>query len=86
MAESFQEFIAAEWELERQAWVREVAARLPEEELADVDVFQLRDDLAACEADDQPATAALEGAILDQAVAFKAARLRPPPAGGRAKR
>jgi hypothetical protein len=78
MGESFAEFIAAERALERQGWARADAARLPVAELASVDVFELRDEVADCHANQQPTTAALLAAIVDRAVAWQAARLRPP--------
>jgi hypothetical protein len=86
MAQSFEEFIAAEWELDRQAWARAEAAALPDEDLADLDPFQLRDDIAGCEADDQPTTAALLRAMLDQAIGWQATRLQPPRRRGDAER
>ena len=69
MSESFEEFIAAERALDRQGWARAEAARLPATELASIDVFALRDEIAACEANDQPTTAAPLVAIVDRAVA-----------------
>jgi hypothetical protein len=78
MGESFEEFIAAERALDRQEWARAEAARLPAAELASIDVFRLRDEIADCHANQQPTTAALLAAILDRAVAWQAARLRPP--------
>jgi hypothetical protein len=78
MGESFAELIAAERTLERQAWARADAARLPAAELASVDVFALRVEIADCHANQQPTTAALLAAIVDRAVAWQAARLRPP--------
>ena len=78
MAEPFAEFVAAERALDRQTWARAEAARLPAAELASIDVFALRDEIAACEANDQPTTAAPLVAIVDRAVAWQAARLRPP--------
>ena len=86
MGESFEEFVAAEWALERQAWARAEAARLPAAELASIDVFALREEIADCHANQQPASAALLVAILDRAVAWQAARLRPPSRLGGAKR
>jgi hypothetical protein len=86
MGESFAEFIAAERALERQGWARAEAARLPAAELASIDVVALRDEIADCHANHQPATAALLAAILDRAVAWQAARLRPPPRLGVAER
>jgi len=86
MAESFEEFIAAERALELRAWARAEAAALPAAELADLDVFALRDDLADCEANDQPTTAALDRAILDRAIQVQVARLRPPRSRGEAGR
>jgi hypothetical protein len=86
MAESFEEFITAERELGRQAWARAEAAALPDEDLAGLDPFQLRDDIADCEADDQPTTAALLRAMLDRAVAWQATRARPPRSRGEAER
>ena len=82
MGESFEEFIAAERALERQAWARAEAARLPIAELASIDVFALREEIA----DGQATTAALLAAIVDRAVAWQAARLRPPPHHRGAKR
>ena len=78
MGESFEELIAAERALDRQAWARAGAARLPVVELASIDVFELRDEIADCHANQQPTSAALLAAILDRAVAWQAARLRPP--------
>jgi hypothetical protein len=86
MGESFEEFVAAEWALERQAWARAEAARLPAAELASIDVFALREEIAGCHANQQPTSAALLAAILDRAVAWQAARLRPPSRLGGAKR
>jgi Domain of unknown function DUF29 len=86
MGESFEEFIAAERALDRQAWARAEAARLPAAELASIDVFELRDEIADCHATQQPTTAALLAAILDRAVAWQVARLRPPPHHRGAKR
>jgi hypothetical protein len=86
MGESIEEFIAAERALERQAWARAEAARLPATKLASIDVFALRDEIAACHANQQPTTAALLAAILDRAVAWQAARLRPPPRRGETER
>jgi hypothetical protein len=86
MAESFEEFMAAERELDRQAWARAEAAALPEQGLAGLDPFQLRDDIADCQADDQPTTAALLRAMLDRAIAWQATRLRPPRSRGQAER
>jgi hypothetical protein len=85
MGESFAEFIAAERALERQAWARAEAARLPAAELASIDVFALREEIADCHANDQPTSAALLAAIVDRAVAWQAAHLRPPPRRGRAE-
>ena len=85
MGESFEEFIAAERALERQGWARAEAARLPATELASIDVFALREEIAACHAIQQPTTAVLLAAILDRAVAWQAAHLRPPPRRGRAE-
>ena len=82
MGEPFAEFIAAERALERQAWAHAEAARLPAAELASIDVFALREEIAACHANQQPTTAALLAAIVDRAVAWQAARLRPPRRGG----
>jgi hypothetical protein len=78
MAESFEELITAERELDRQAWARTEAAALPEQDLAGLDPFQLRDDIADCDAGDQPTTAALLRAMLDRAIAWQATRLPPP--------
>jgi hypothetical protein len=86
VAESFEEFIAAERELDRQAWARAEAATLPEQDLAGLDPFQLRDDIAACQADGQPTTAALLRAILDRAIAWQATRLPRPRSKGEAAR
>jgi hypothetical protein len=86
MGESFEEFIAAELALERQAWARAEAARLPAAELAIIDVFELREEIADCQANQQPTTAALLAAIVDWAVAWQAAHLRPPPRRGVAER
>jgi hypothetical protein len=82
MGESFAEFIAAERALGRQAWARADAARLPAAELASIDTFELRDEIADCHATQQPTTAVLLAAILDRAVAWQAAHLRPPRRGG----
>jgi hypothetical protein len=86
MAESFEEFIAAERELGRQAWARAEAATLPEQDLAGLDPFQLRDDIAGCDADDQPTTAALLRAMLDRVIAWQATRGQPPRRRGEAER
>ena len=86
MAESFEEFMAAEREPDRQAWPRAEAAALPEQDLAGLDPFQLRDDLAGCEADGQPTTAALLRAMLDRTIAWQATRLPPPRSRGEAER
>jgi hypothetical protein len=86
MTESFEEFMAAERELGRQAWARTEAAALTEQDLASLDPFQLRDDIADCEADDQPTTAALLRAMLDRAIAWQATRARPPRSRGEAER
>ena len=86
MAESFEEFMAAERELGRQAWAHAEAAAIPDEDLAGVDPFQLRDDIADCEANDQPTTAALLRAMLDRAIAWQATRLQPPRSRGEAER
>jgi hypothetical protein len=85
MAESFEEFIAAERALERQAWARE-AARLPAAELASIDVFELRAEIADCHAKHLPTTAVLLAAIMDRAVAWHAAHLRPSPRRGEGER
>jgi hypothetical protein len=79
MGESFAAFIAAERALERQAGARGEAAWLPAAELASIDVFELRDEVADCLANQQPTTAVLLAGILDRAVAWQAARLRPLP-------
>src|SRR6266508_1566113 len=50
MGESFEEFIAAERALERQAWAHAEAARLPAAELASIDVVALREEIADCHA------------------------------------
>jgi hypothetical protein len=86
MSESFEEFIAAERELDRQAWARAEAASLTEQDLAGLDPFQLGDDLADCQANQQPTTAALLRAILDRAIAWQATRQRPPRRRGEAGR
>jgi hypothetical protein len=86
MGESFAEPIAAERALERLAWARAEAARLPAAELASIDVFELREEIADCHADQQPTTAALLVAIVDRAVAWQAASVRPPPRRGEAGR
>jgi hypothetical protein len=86
MAESFEEFIAAERELGRQAWARAEAAALPDEDLAGLDPFQLRDDIADCNANQQPTTAALVRAMLDRAIAWQATRVQPPRRRGEAER
>jgi hypothetical protein len=86
MAESFEEFMAAERELGRQAWARAEAAALIDEDLADLDPFQLRDDIAYCEANQQPTTAALLRAMLDRAIAWQATRAQPPRSRGEAER
>jgi hypothetical protein len=86
MGESFAEFIAAERALERQAWARAEAARLPAAELASIDVFELREEIAHCHANQQPTSAALLAAILDRAVAWQAAHLRQPRRRGGAER
>jgi hypothetical protein len=86
MGESFEEFVAAEWALERQAWARAEAARLPAAELASIDVFALREEIADCYANQQPTSAALLAAILDRAVAWQAGRLRRPRRRGGAER
>jgi len=80
--ESFKAFIAAERALERQGWARAQAARLPAVELATIDLFALREEIADCHPNQQPTTAALLAAILDRAVAWQAAHLRPPRRGG----
>ena len=82
MGESFEEFIAAERALGRQAWAHAEAARLPAAELASIDVVALRNEIADCHATQQPTTAALLAAILDRAVTWQAAHLRPPRRGG----
>jgi hypothetical protein len=82
MGESFAEFIAAERALERQAWARAEAARLPAAELASIDVFALRDEVADCHANHQPTTAVLLAVIVDRAVAWQVAWLRQPPRPG----
>jgi hypothetical protein len=86
MDESFEELIAAERALDRQAWARAEAARLPVAELASIDVFELREKIADGHADGQPTTAALLVAIVDRAISWQAARLRPPPRRGKAER
>jgi hypothetical protein len=86
MAESVVEFIAAERELGRQVWARAEAAAMPDEELAGLDPFQLRDDIAGCDANQQPTTAALLRAMLDRAIAWQATRARPPRRRGEAER
>jgi len=82
MGESVAEFTAAERALGRQAWARAEAARLPAAELASIDTFELRDEIADCHATQQLTTAVLLAAILDRAVAWQAARLRPSRRGG----
>jgi hypothetical protein len=86
MAESFEEFIAAERELGRQAWPRAEAAAMPDQDLAGLDPSQLRDDIAGCVADGQPTTTALLRAMLDRAIAWQATRARPPRRRGEAER
>jgi hypothetical protein len=86
MGESFAELLAAERALDRQAWARAEAARLPATELASIDPFELREEIADCHANQQPTTAALLAAIVDRAVAWQAARLRPPPRRAEAER
>ena len=86
MAEPFAEFIAAERALERQAWAHAEAARLPAAELASIDVFALREEIADCHATQQPTSAALLAAILDRAVAWQAAYMWPPPRRGEVER
>jgi hypothetical protein len=86
MGEAFEELIADGRALERQAWARAEAARLPATELASIDTFELREEIADCEANQQPTTAALLAAILDRAVVWQAARLRPPRRRGGAER
>src|SRR6266704_2503747 len=61
MGESFEEVIAAERELGLRAWARAVAARLPDAELQGIDPFRLRDDIADCQANQQPTTAPARG-------------------------
>jgi hypothetical protein len=86
MAESFEEFMAAERELGRQAWARAEAAALTDEDLAGLDPFQLRDDIADCDANQQPTTAALLRAMLDRAIAWQATRAQPLRSRGEAER
>ncbi len=86
MAESYEELIAAERALALRAWARAAAVSISPAELADIDVFELRDDIAECEANDQPTTAALDQAILDRATQVQAARARPPRGPGEAER
>ena len=86
MAESLEEFMAAERELGRQAWARAEAATLTEQDLAGLDPFQLRDDIADCNANQQPTTAALLRAILDRVIARQATRVRPSRSRGEAER
>jgi len=86
MSESFEEFLAAERELGRQAWAQAEAAALPEQDLAGLDPVQLRDDLADCDANQQPTTAALLRAMLDRAIAWQTTRARPPRRQGEAER
>jgi hypothetical protein len=86
MSESFEEFMATERDLDRQAWARAEAAAMPEQDLAGLDPFQLRDDIADCDAHQQPTTAALSRAMLDRAIAWQATRLRPPRCRGEAER
>ena len=82
MSESCAEFIAAERALDRQGWARAEAAKLPAAELASIDTFELRDEIADCHANHQPTTAVLLAAIVDRAVTWQAAWLRPPPRPG----
>jgi hypothetical protein len=86
MSESFEEFMAAERELGRQAWAQAEAAALTEQDLAGLDPFQLRDDIANCDANRQPTTAALLRAMLDRAIAWQVTRLQPPRRRGEAER
>jgi hypothetical protein len=86
MAESFEEFMAAERELGRQAWARAEAAAMTDEDLAGLDPFQLRNDIADCDANQQPTTAALLRAMLDRAITWQATRVRPPRSRGEGER
>jgi hypothetical protein len=86
MTESFEEFMAAERELGRQAWARAEAAALTEQDLAGLDPFQLRDDIADCDANQQPTTAALLRAMLDRAIAWQATPVQPLRSRGEAER
>jgi hypothetical protein len=86
MAKSFEEFVAVERELDRRAWARPEAAAMTEADLDGLDPFQLRDEIADCDANDQPTTAAVLRAILDRAIQWRATRLRPPHSRGEAER
>jgi hypothetical protein len=86
MAESFEQFLAAEWELGLRAWARAEAAAMPDEDLAALEPFELRDDIADCRADAQPTTAALLQATLDRVIAQQSTRLQPPRTRGEAER
>jgi hypothetical protein len=91
MSEPFEEFIAAERRVRvassvSSALARAEAAALPEQDLAGLDPFQLRDDIAGCVADGQPTTAALLRAMLDRVIAWQATRLQPPRRRGEAER
>jgi hypothetical protein len=86
MTESFEGFMAADWELGRQVWARAEAAALTEQELAGLDPFQLRDDIADCDANQQPTTTALLRAMLDRAITWQATRVQPSRRRGEAER
>ena len=86
MAQPFEEFIATERDLGRQAWARAEAAAMTDEDVAGRDPFQLRDDIADCDANQQPTTAALLRAMLDRAIAWQTTRARPPRRQGEAER
>jgi hypothetical protein len=86
MTESFEEYIAAERELGRQAWARAEAAAMIDGDLAGLDPFQLRDDIAYCDANQQPTTAALLRAMLDRAITWQATHVQPPRCRGKAER
>jgi type IV secretory pathway VirD2 relaxase len=77
VSESFWELVAAERDLERQAWARQVAATLDEEELEGQDPFELAEAVADYLADQQPTSAALTQAILERVIARQAARATP---------
>jgi hypothetical protein len=75
--EEFWELVKAERELERQAWAREVAAGLEDEELDHHDPFDLAEAVADYQANQEPASAALAQAILERVIARRAARVAP---------